>query len=128
MSPGQNDKSRLIPSPKRKGNPAFVKGHKLGGRPVGSVNKVTKLIRCVEFMEKKGWKELEYHAMNRNSSKVAVSALNTIAAYGYGRPSEYIDLTSGGDVLPGGAEHVELPALGKAELSMLVKRLAKDTE
>ncbi len=128
MSPSSD--STPPTNPKRRGNPMFIKGHTHGGRPKGCKNKVVKLERCARFMEQFGWKELEYHALNRNSSKVALGALNTIAAYAYGRPSEFVDLTTDGEKIQSGpsAPVVDLSMLGPTELGMLVKKLAKEIE
>ncbi len=131
MTPGKDDKSSQPPAhnPKRRGNPNFTPGHKAGGRPKGCKNKVIKLERCATFMERFGWKELEFHAMNRNSSKVALGALNTIAAYAYGRPSEFVDLTTDGQPL--GAPTADpslLDNIQPAALGALIKRLEKEIQ
>ena len=88
--------------PKRpRGNPNFVKGHKLGGRKPNSEKPVTgglriRLARCAKFMEDFGWAELERIALNRAAPKYQQPALNTLAAYGHGKPAESVDVTSNG--------------------------------
>jgi hypothetical protein len=88
--------------PKKRGNPNFVPGHKLGGRPVGSGKEATgngirvRHARCAAFMEKFGWAELERIAQNSSAPKFQVPALQLLSAYGYGKPAESIDHTSGG--------------------------------
>ena len=89
------------PAPKKRGNPNFVKGHKLGGRPVGTKNVDQgglriRNARCAEFMEQFGWAELQRIARNQSAPKFQVPALTLLSAYGYGKPSESIDHTSGG--------------------------------
>ena len=78
------------PTGRPRGNPSFIKGHgKPGpGRPKGTGNMI-RLARCASFMEKKGWAELEWLARCRGS-KLQLGALQTIAAYGFGRPTESV--------------------------------------
>ncbi len=73
---------------KRKSTGRFEKGGKGGpGRKAG-VRVIVE--RAHGFMDKKGWTELEWYAMNRANPKVAVDALKTLAAYGHGRPVELV--------------------------------------
>ena len=82
---------------KRKKSGQFEKGGKGGpGRKAGV--KVL-VMRCHDFMTKQGWKELEWYALNRANPKVAVEALKTIAAYGFGRPPELVELIGGGEAM-----------------------------
>jgi hypothetical protein len=87
--------------PKKRGNPNFVKGHKLGGRPAGTTNVDQGGLRIrhprsAKFMDDKGWAELEHIALNRSAPKFQVPALTLLAAYGRGKPAESIDHTSNG--------------------------------
>ncbi|MEE8112986.1 MAG: hypothetical protein V3T23_01390 [Nitrososphaerales archaeon] len=80
---------------KRTSHGQFLKGGKGGpGRKPGAKLRIK---RCAKFMDAKGWKELEWYAMNRANPKVAVDALKTIAAYGYGKPPELIELSDSGE-------------------------------
>lgn len=75
------------------GNPAFTKGCKPGpGRPKGSKNVIKKIVRCALFMDKEGWKLLEEIARTKGS-KLQLGALQTIAAYGYGKPAESVEFS-----------------------------------
>lgn len=77
----------------------FKKGKPGGpGRPKGSVNLVVRIKRCADFMESEGWKLLQEIA--REKGKNSVRALDTLAAYGYGKPSESLDITTAGKALP----------------------------
>lgn len=86
--------------PKRKkGNPHFVKGCPGGpGRPK-SVKTLVKIERCADFMEQKGWDELEHIALDRHYPKCQVAALQILASYGYGKPTEQVDVTSKGEAM-----------------------------
>ena len=81
---------------------------KLGGRPKGSAY----VALCQEWSEKKGgsWDILFSWAEGKEngkpvSAKLRRFAVQTILAYGYGRPRESVDLTSNGqsiaDILAG---------------------------
>lgn len=85
-------------SKRKRGNPNFVKGHKLKspGRPKGSVT-LTNIPRCKEFMEKEGWDILEGIARDEaEASKNRIGACSLLAAYGYGKPREQVDVKSDG--------------------------------
>lgn len=80
------------PAPKKKrGNPNFVKGHKLGGRPPGVKNAIKRIQRCADFMEKEGWDLLE--ELCRERTKLQLGALQLMAAYGYGQPSKSVEFS-----------------------------------
>lgn len=72
----------------------FQKGNPGGpGRPKGG-----NLDWCREFIEKKGKAILEKLAQSDDGA-VATKAITLIMAYGYGRPTEHHDITSGGRTL-----------------------------
>lgn len=90
MTPKSEDERKT--GNKRTKTGRFVKGGKGGpGRKPGVKVRVK---RAYDFMESKGWKELEYYALNRSNPKVAVDALKTLAAYGHGRPVELVEFSS----------------------------------
>lgn len=79
---------------RRRGNPNFVPGHQMGGRPKADGLKIRNGA-CAEFMEKEGW-ALLFDACRLVGHRNQVPALNLAANYGYGKPAESMDLTSGG--------------------------------
>ena len=88
---GANRTDKTEVSGGRGKNGRFVAGNKLGvGRP--KEYRDFKL-RCQEFMDEEGWKELMDLARLRGRSQI--HALELIAAYGYGRPPQEMKL--GGD-------------------------------
>ncbi len=125
-SPGTLEISKLFwwsmpkgkpPTGNPPGNPSFIKGHKKPGpgRPKGAGNMI-KLARCAAFMEKKGWAELEWLARCRGS-KLQLGALQPIAAYGFGRPTESMVVE---ETKP---EVVDMSAVDLAMLKKIAKAL-----
>lgn len=75
------------------GNPRFVKGNPGGpGRPKGSKNIIKKIAVCADFMEKEGWKLMIGIARDK-TSKHQLGALQSLAAYGYGKPAESVEFS-----------------------------------
>lgn len=59
---------------------------------------IVRVPQCAKFMEEEGW-QLLMNVGRAHGAKNQVAALNTLAAYGFGKPTESMDITSGGKSL-----------------------------
>src|SRR5437016_3092703 len=79
----------------------FEKGHAPvpgSGRPKGSgVALKTRIEACARFMETEGW--LIAMEIARAKGREAVKALELLSHYGYGKPIESLDVTTGGHAI-----------------------------
>lgn len=75
----------------RRGNPNFVPGHKMGGRPKAGLR--VRNMRCATFMEEKGWGLLE-DACGMVGHRNQVAALKLEAAYAYGEPTQAVEVST----------------------------------
>jgi hypothetical protein len=68
-------------------NGRFFKGDPRAGRPKGTKNKATVAVRemCVSFLDKNYWPTLEDRW---KEGKVTWPEMQTLLAYGYGKPKE----------------------------------------
>jgi len=84
----------MVGQPGRRGNPLWRPGQSgnPGGRP--AVLREFRQ-RCRDFMETEGWDALEREA--RRHGRAGLMALELIASYAYGKPSQHVHL--GGEAL-----------------------------
>lgn len=74
----------------------FVLGNKNGGRPRVAIALKD---QCRAFVEAEGWERLVAIARGDVPLESSLSALRLVLEYGYGKPQQHVDLTSGGQAL-----------------------------